>query len=105
MVYESSKIYKEITKAYREKKIVPKSFAINDQVLIFSLRLKLFPGRLRSRWPGPLKIKEVKPYGIMVLWDKQGGEYTVNEDRLNPYLVDTDIAEGDTIFLVDPPNA
>ncbi|CAA7038760.1 unnamed protein product [Microthlaspi erraticum] len=58
--YENSRIYKERTKAYHDKKIVPKTFSPNDQVLLFNSRLKLFPGKLRSRWSGPFKIKEVK---------------------------------------------
>ncbi|CAA7028420.1 unnamed protein product [Microthlaspi erraticum] len=72
--YENSRIYKERTKAYHDKKIVPKTFSPNDQVLLFNSRLKLFPGKLRSRWSGPFKIKEVKPYGSVVLWNRNGGD-------------------------------
>ncbi|CAA7034140.1 unnamed protein product [Microthlaspi erraticum] len=67
LAYENSKIYKEKTKALHDRKIVSKSFAANDQVLLFNSRLKLFPGKLRSRWSGSFKIKEVKPYGAVVL--------------------------------------
>jgi len=41
--YESSKIYKERTKGFHDKKISPKDFKIGDQVLLFNSRLKLFP--------------------------------------------------------------
>ncbi|CAA7021487.1 unnamed protein product [Microthlaspi erraticum] len=74
--YENSRIYKERTKAYHDKKIVPKTFSPN--VLLFNSRLKLFSGKLRSRWSGPFKIKEVKPYGAVVLWNRSGGDFTVN---------------------------
>ncbi|CAA7040853.1 unnamed protein product [Microthlaspi erraticum] len=70
LAYENSKIYKERTKAFHDRKIIPKNFAPNDQVLLFNSRLKLFPGKLRSRWSGPFRIKEVRPYGAVVLWDQ-----------------------------------
>ncbi|KAG7556813.1 Reverse transcriptase domain [Arabidopsis suecica] len=47
--YESSKVYKERTKAFHDKKISPKDFKAGDQVLLFNSRLKLFPGKLKSR--------------------------------------------------------
>ncbi|CAA7019733.1 unnamed protein product [Microthlaspi erraticum] len=103
--YENSRIYKERTKAYHDKKIVPKTFSPNDQVLLFNSRLKLFPGKLRSRWSGPFKIKEVKPYGAVVLWNHSGGDFTVNGQRLKPYLADIDEDERETFPLVDAPLA
>ncbi|CAA7039983.1 unnamed protein product [Microthlaspi erraticum] len=89
LAYENSKIYKERTKAFHDRKIIPKNFAPNDQVLLFNSRLKLFPGKLRSRWSGPFRIKEVRPYGAVVLWDPMGGDFTVNGQRLKPYLAST----------------
>ncbi|KAG7568017.1 Integrase catalytic core [Arabidopsis thaliana x Arabidopsis arenosa] len=84
--YENSRIYKERTKAYHDKKIVRKSFAPNDQVLLFNSRLKLFPGKLRSRWSGPFRVKEVRPYGAVVLLSNQGKEFVANGQRLKPYF-------------------
>ncbi|CAA7019730.1 unnamed protein product [Microthlaspi erraticum] len=63
LAYDSSKIYKERTKAYHDKKILKRNFSQGDQVLLFNSRLKLFPGKLKSRWSGPFVIKEVRPYG------------------------------------------
>ncbi|KAL1193255.1 hypothetical protein V5N11_017088 [Cardamine amara subsp. amara] len=105
MAYENSRIYKERTKAYHNRKIIPRNFAANDQVLLFNSRLKLFPGKLRSRWSGPFTIKEVKPYGAIVLLDTTRGEIVVNGQRLKPYLADTKISEGDTIHVSDLPQA
>ena len=45
--YESSKIYKEKTKAFHDKKIVQRNFSKVDQVLLFNSRLRLFPGKLK----------------------------------------------------------
>ncbi|CAA7031565.1 unnamed protein product [Microthlaspi erraticum] len=98
LAYDSSKIYKERTKAYHDKKILKMNFSQGDQVLLFNSRLKLFPGNLKSRWHGPFVIKEVRPYGAFELWDKSGGHFVVNGQRLKPYLADTDITERD-LFL------
>ncbi|CAA7040532.1 unnamed protein product [Microthlaspi erraticum] len=103
LAYENTKIYKEKTKALHDRKIVPKSFAANDQVLLFNSRLKLFPGKLRSRWSGPFKIKEVKPYGAVVLWDPSGGDFTVNGQRLKPYLANSEKGIEEIIPLADAP--
>ena len=43
LAYESSKIYKEKTKAYHDKKIISRHFEPNDQVLLYNSRLTLFP--------------------------------------------------------------
>ncbi|XP_024011408.1 uncharacterized protein LOC112086669 [Eutrema salsugineum] len=55
---ESSKIYKEKTKALCDKKIHNREFRKGDQVLLFNFRLKLFPGKLKSRWSKPFRVLE-----------------------------------------------
>lgn len=75
--YENSKIYKEKTKAFHDKKIISRDFKVDDQVLLFNSRLRFFPGKLNSRWSGPFKIKEVRPYGAFVLRNKNGGEFVL----------------------------
>ncbi|CAN6566252.1 unnamed protein product [Malus baccata var. baccata] len=47
--YESSRIYKERTKAFHDSQILRKEFQPGQKVLLFSSRLKLFPGKLKSR--------------------------------------------------------
>mgnify|MGYP001126212315 CR=1 FL=1 len=51
-VYENAKVYKVKTKAFHDKKISRKSFEPNQKVWLFNSKLKLFPGKLRSRWDG-----------------------------------------------------
>ncbi|KAG7578694.1 Reverse transcriptase domain [Arabidopsis thaliana x Arabidopsis arenosa] len=84
--YESSKVYKERTKAFHDKKITPKDFKVGDQVLLFNSRLKLFPGKLKSRWSGPFTIKEVLPFGTVSLFAKDGSEFRVNGQRVKKYI-------------------
>ncbi|XP_048599987.1 uncharacterized protein LOC106384215 [Brassica napus] len=105
LAYESSKIYKEKTKAYHDKRIIARHFEPNDKVLLFNSRLRLFPGKLKSRWSGHFTVKEVRPYGAVVLLDRKEDEFVVNGQRLKHYLADSTIAEGEEIPLSDPPSA
>jgi hypothetical protein len=85
--YESSKLYKEKVKAYHDKRILNKDFKPGQMVLLFNSRLKLFPRKLKSKWSGPFKIHEVKPYGAVVLEDPATKDtWTVNGQRLKLYF-------------------
>ncbi|CAJ2638318.1 unnamed protein product [Trifolium pratense] len=80
--YESSKLYKEKVKSYHDKRLLNKNFRPGQMVLLFNSRLKLFPGKLKSKWSGPFKVHEVKPYGAVVLEDPATNEtWTVNGQR------------------------
>ncbi|XP_010474023.1 PREDICTED: uncharacterized protein LOC104753471 [Camelina sativa] len=57
--YDNSRIYKERTKAFHDKKIQHKDFKAGDKVLLFNSKLRLFPGKLKSRWSGPFEIKKL----------------------------------------------
>ena len=105
LAYENTRIYKEKTNEYHDKRIFSRSFEPNDQVLLFNSRLKLFLGKLKSIWSGPFTIKEVSPFGSVVLLDTNGGEFVVNGQRLKPYFAETTIAEGEEIPLGDPSTA
>ncbi|BAB02630.1 retroelement pol polyprotein-like [Arabidopsis thaliana] len=96
--YESSKIYKERTKLFHDKKIITKDFQVGDQVLLFNSRLKLFPGKLKSRWSGPFCITKVRPYGAVTLAGKSG-DFTVNGQRLKKYLADQILLEVTSVHL------
>jgi len=47
--YENTRIYKEKTKTLHDRMITRKEFNVGDKVLLYHSRLKLFPGKLRSR--------------------------------------------------------
>ncbi|XP_006593098.1 uncharacterized protein LOC114378759 [Glycine soja] len=83
IAYESSKLYKERAKKYHDKKLLKKDFHPRQQVLLFNSRLKLFPGKLKSKWSGPFTIKKVRPYGAVELCDPQSKDpdrtWVVNE--------------------------
>nr|GFB46763.1 reverse transcriptase domain-containing protein [Tanacetum cinerariifolium] len=65
--YENSIIYKERTKKLHDDKIKNRIFNVGDQMLLFNSRLKIFSGKLKSRWSGPFTISEIYPYGTAKL--------------------------------------
>ncbi|XP_061993424.1 uncharacterized protein LOC133711297 [Rosa rugosa] len=84
--YESAKIYKEKTKAFHDKMIMRKTFVVGQKVLLFHSRLKLFPGKLRSRWIGPFVVTNVFHHGaVEIQSNKTGMKFKVNGHRLKPY--------------------
>nr|GEV10483.1 reverse transcriptase domain-containing protein [Tanacetum cinerariifolium] len=65
--YKNFLIYKEKTKRLHKLKIRNHVFNIGDRVLLFNSRLKIFSGKLKSRWSGPFTISQVYPYGTIEL--------------------------------------
>ncbi|KAI5324177.1 hypothetical protein L3X38_033250 [Prunus dulcis] len=86
-VFENAKLYKEKTKQYHDKKILRKTFEKGQKVLLFNSCLKLFPGKLRSRWIGPFVITNVFDHGAVEIQNiKDGSTFKVNGHRLKPYF-------------------
>nr|GEW45392.1 reverse transcriptase domain-containing protein [Tanacetum cinerariifolium] len=84
--YENSLIYKEKTKRLHDSKIKDRVFDIGDKVLLFNSRLKIFSGKLKSRWSGPFTIFYVFPYGTIELSQSDGPNFKVNGHRLKHYF-------------------
>ncbi|KAL2228808.1 UNVERIFIED_CONTAM: Retrovirus-related Pol polyprotein from transposon 17.6 [Sesamum indicum] len=63
--YENSKIYKERAKAFHDRTISRKEFVVGQKVLLFHSKLKLFPGKLRSRWIRPFIVINIFPHGAV----------------------------------------
>nr|GFA77536.1 reverse transcriptase domain-containing protein [Tanacetum cinerariifolium] len=78
-------IYKERTKKLHDDKIKNRIFNVGDQVLLFNSRLKIFSGKLKSRWSGPFTISEIYPYGTAKLIYPDGCNFKVNCHRLKHY--------------------
>ena len=83
--YENARIYKEKTKAWHDKHITRKEFTAGQQVLLFNSRLKLFPGKLKSRWSGPFTVTKVFSHGRAEVSHPEKGTFTVATERLKPY--------------------
>nr|GFB17304.1 reverse transcriptase domain-containing protein [Tanacetum cinerariifolium] len=83
--YENSLIYKERTKKLHDDKIKNRIFNVGDQVLLFNSKLKIFSGKLKSRWSGPFTISEIYPYGTAKLIHPDGCNFKFNCHRLKHY--------------------
>ncbi|GKA87267.1 reverse transcriptase domain-containing protein [Tanacetum coccineum] len=84
--YENSLIYKEKTKKIHDSKIKNRVFNVGDRVLHFNSRLKIFLGKLKTRWTGPLTVAQVFPYGAVELSQTDGPNFKVNGHRLKTLL-------------------
>ncbi|XP_070672247.1 uncharacterized protein [Malus domestica] len=101
--YESSRIYKEKSKAFHDKMISRKSFAIGQKVLLFSSRLRLFLGKLCSRGPGPFVITNIFPHGAVEIQSaKTGNGFKVNGNRLKPYYESFVVHDVEVVPLQEP---
>ncbi|GJW79909.1 reverse transcriptase domain-containing protein [Tanacetum coccineum] len=56
--YENSLIYKEKTKKIHDSKIKNRVFNVGDRVLLFNSRLKIFSGKLKTRWTGSFTVAQ-----------------------------------------------
>nr|GEV01343.1 reverse transcriptase domain-containing protein [Tanacetum cinerariifolium] len=84
--YENSLIYKERTKKLHDSKINNRIFNVGDQVLLFNSRLKIFSGKLKTRWSGPLTITKVFSYGTVELSQPDSPNFKVNCHRVKHYF-------------------
>ncbi|GKD65268.1 reverse transcriptase domain-containing protein, partial [Tanacetum coccineum] len=84
--YENSLIYKEKTKKIHDSKIRNCVFNVGDRVLLFNSRLKIFSGKLKTRWTRPFIVTQVFPYGTVELSQTDGPNFKVNGHRPKHYF-------------------
>nr|GEV37788.1 reverse transcriptase [Tanacetum cinerariifolium] len=94
--YENSLIYKEKMKRIHDSKIKNRVFNVGDRVLLINSRLNIFPGKLKTRWSGPVTIAKVFPYGTVELSQANGPNFKVNGHCIKHYF------GGDVPQLVAP---
>nr|GEY84095.1 reverse transcriptase domain-containing protein [Tanacetum cinerariifolium] len=94
--YKISLIYKEKKKRIHDFKIKNRIFNVGDRVILFNSRLKIFSGKLKTRWSGPFTIAKVFPYGTVELSQANGPNFKVNDHRVKHYF------GGDVPQLVAP---
>ncbi|GJV00097.1 hypothetical protein Tco_1329367 [Tanacetum coccineum] len=84
--YENTRIYKERTKKWHDSRLRgDKDFKVGDNVLLFNSRLRMHPGKLKSKWYDPNVVKTVYPYGTVEITNKNGISFNVNGQRLKKY--------------------
>ena len=84
--YDNVRIYKDKTKKWHEQKILRKKSKAGEQVILYNFKLKMFPGKLKSRWSSPYTIAASTPFGAVTLKTDSGSEFKVNGQRLKHYL-------------------
>nr|GEY81134.1 reverse transcriptase domain-containing protein [Tanacetum cinerariifolium] len=84
--YENFVIYKERTKKLHDSKIKNRIFNVGDQVLLFNSHLKIFSGKLKTRWSGPFTITRVFSYGTIELSQPNGLNFKVNGHHVKHYF-------------------
>ncbi|CAM8927809.1 unnamed protein product [Rhodiola kirilowii] len=101
--YKSQSDYKARTKLYHDKFILRRTFEIGQKVLLFSSRLRLMPGKLRSRWTGPYTITKVFNHGALELENtKNGDHFKVNGQPVKHYQGEIGLLV-QQFELADPP--
>ena len=82
--------------------IIGKNFNEGDQVLLYDSKLHLFPGKLKSRWTGPIIVQQAYPNGSVDLLNPNDNRVIkVNGQRVKPYVVQQTVRE--EILPLDPP--
>ncbi|GKE29441.1 hypothetical protein Tco_1444825 [Tanacetum coccineum] len=84
--YENTRMYKEPTKKWHDSRLRgDKYFKVGDKVLLYNSRLKMYLGKLKSKWSGPNIVKTVYPYRAVEIIDRNGFRFKVNGQRLKKY--------------------
>ncbi|XP_062093501.1 uncharacterized protein LOC133799503 [Humulus lupulus] len=102
--YESSKIYKEKTTTFHDRnRIVRKTFDAGQKLLLYHSCLKLFLGKLKSRWVGPFIVVHHYPYEAVEISSPSTGKILkVNGQRLKPYYESFEEEQVTVIHLFNP---
>ncbi|XP_052886968.1 uncharacterized protein LOC128295434 [Gossypium arboreum] len=83
--YENARIYKDKTKMFHEKNIVQKHFSVGQRVLLYNSVLKLFPGKLRSRWQGPFIVIKYLQMAQLEIESEESKAVHINGQLLKPF--------------------
>nr|XP_016491631.1 PREDICTED: uncharacterized protein LOC107811260 [Nicotiana tabacum] len=103
LTFESTRLYKERMKRLHDKNIVERNFNPGDMVLLYNSRLRLFLGKLKSRWSGPFRVVEVFPSGAVEIASKKDSHtFRVNEQRLKLYVGMDECKEVSVIHMTEP---
>ncbi|XP_070047253.1 uncharacterized protein [Nicotiana tomentosiformis] len=96
--YSSSSLYKDNIKYLHDKYIWNKEFREGDLVLLFNSRLRMFPGKIKSKWSGPFEVVHVTPFGALDLKNKNDEVFRVNGHQVKHYLGKVD--DGHVVALL-----
>ncbi|XP_076905533.1 uncharacterized protein LOC143561297 [Bidens hawaiensis] len=85
--YECASTYKAKMKKVHDVKIRLKSFDVGQKVWLYNTRMKLFPGKLNSKWTSQFVIVGAGNHGQFEIEDFDDHiRQVVNRYPLKPYL-------------------
>ncbi|XP_052623570.1 uncharacterized protein LOC128128837 [Lactuca sativa] len=91
---------KEKKKAFHDKYITQKHFITGQKVLLYHSRLELFPGKLRSRWHGPLIVIKVFDPSVVEIKSLETNQiFKVNGHHLKLFYEGFDMGEFDNVTM------
>lgn len=76
-------------KLHHDCRIDRHQFAPGDLVLFLNSRLRMFPGKLKSKCLGPYKVTRVLQYGVVELESSDGTRCKVNGQRIKAHFGNT----------------
>ncbi|XP_021857687.1 uncharacterized protein [Spinacia oleracea] len=101
--FDSASIYKARSKQYQEARIEKRELKEGEKILLYNSRLKLFSGKLKSRWSGPFDVVRVFPYGAIEIRGQDTNNFKVNGQRLKHYYMGDSLGSFAIMDLKDPP--
>jgi hypothetical protein len=85
--YENTRLFKEKVKQWHDRRILKREFHVGEKVLLYRSRLRIFAGKLLSKWEGPFIIEEVyRSCAIKIASLKNNTTQVVNGQRLKHYI-------------------
>ncbi|XP_074315431.1 uncharacterized protein LOC141651627 [Silene latifolia] len=100
--YDSARIYKKKIKRWHGKRIILREFQVGEKVLLFNARLRLFPGKLKSRWSGHYTITFISKFGSVELENSAGVRFNVNGHQVKQYYGTNDFIGVVKLLYFDP---
>ncbi|KAL0431393.1 UNVERIFIED_CONTAM: hypothetical protein Sradi_0765300 [Sesamum radiatum] len=101
--YESSRIYKDKTKAFHDHAISRKALIVGQKVLLFHSKLKLFPNKLRSHWVEPFVVAQIFPHSTVEIKSPTTKKvFKVNGHKLKPFYEGFQSTLAEKIHLLEP---
>jgi hypothetical protein len=85
--YHNTKLYKERTKRWHDKRVKTKQFKSGNKLLLFNSRVHLFGhGKLRYKWKCPYLVLHSTDHSTTTLQCNDGDIFKANGQRLKLFL-------------------
>ncbi|KAL1564799.1 hypothetical protein AAHA92_07096 [Salvia divinorum] len=102
--YDSAMWYKKRTKLWHDKNLRRKKLQVGQRMLLFESRLKLMPGKLKSKWIGPFTIVALRANGAVELkgGNPNSSSFLVNGHRVKIFRDSSELCVVEEISLRIP---